>query len=257
MSLIDQGVYLETGTAVAGRDAAFARAPSGPVGGPMKRALDIAIASFALVVLSPLFLFVAILLRLTDPGPVFFGHKRVGLGGRSFRCLKFRTMCTDADAVLQRLLATDPEAAAEWQATRKLRHDPRISRVGRVLREYSVDELPQLINVIRGEMSLVGPRPVVTAELIRYGNAAVHYLSARPGHHRAVAGERAQRHDLCRARRAGCALRRGVEPQGRRDHPSAHRPGGDRRTRLLLSGAGRTRAMTDASASAGDGLAHL
>jgi exopolysaccharide production protein ExoY len=181
MSLIDQGVYLETGTAVAGRDAAFARAPSGPVGGPMKRALDIAIASFALVVLSPLFLFVAILLRLTDPGPVFFGHKRVGLGGRSFRCLKFRTMCTDADAVLQRLLATDPEAAAEWQATRKLLNDPRISRVGRVLREYSVDELPQLINVIRGEMSLVGPRPVVTAELIRYGNAAVHYLSARPG----------------------------------------------------------------------------
>jgi exopolysaccharide production protein ExoY len=167
------------------------------------------------MVLSPLFLFVAILLRLTDPGPVFFGHKRVGLGGRSFHCLKFRTMCTDADAVLQRVLASDPAAAAEWEATRKLRNDPRISRVGRVLREYSVDELPQLINVIRGEMSLVGPRPVVTSELTRYGNAAVHYLSARPG----ITGlwQVSGRSDTTyrRARRAGCALRHGLEPRGR------------------------------------------
>jgi exopolysaccharide production protein ExoY len=178
MSLLDHGVYLETGNAVAGRTAKIA---GGPVGGAAKRALDIVLASVALLALSPLFVFVAVLLRLTDPGPVFFGHKRVGLGGRSFRCLKFRTMCTDADAVLDRLLASDPAAAEEWQATRKLRNDPRISRVGRILREYSVDELPQLINVIRGEMSLVGPRPVVTAELMRYGNAAVHYLSARPG----------------------------------------------------------------------------
>jgi exopolysaccharide production protein ExoY len=238
MSLLDHGVYLETGNAVAGRTAARSRA--GRWAAPAKRALDIVLASVALLALSPLFVFVAILLRLTDPGPVFFGHKRVGLGGRSFRCLKFRTMCTDADAVLDRLLASDPAAAAEWQATRKLRNDPRISRVGRVLREYSVDELPQLINVIRGEMSLVGPRPVVTAELMRYGNAAVHYLSARPGITGPVAGQRAQRHDLCHADRARCPLRRAMEPQGRRGHPVAHRPGGDRRARLLLSGAGRT-----------------
>jgi lipopolysaccharide/colanic/teichoic acid biosynthesis glycosyltransferase len=124
---------------------------------------------------------VAILLRLTDPGPIFYGHKRVGLGGKSFRLPEIPHHVHRCGRVLQRLLASDPGVAAEWNATRKLRHDPRISRVGRVLRAYSVDELPQLINVIRGEMSLVGPRPVVTSELTRYGNAAVHYLSARPG----------------------------------------------------------------------------
>lgn len=186
MSLIDQRVYVETGEAAIPspqRRPGRRRSPTAdrPVGGPAKRVLDVIVASVALAALSPLFLFVAILLRLTDPGPVFFGHKRVGLGGKSFRCLKFRTMCVDADAVLARLLASDPLVAAEWEATRKLRRDPRISRIGRVLRDYSIDELPQLINVIRGEMSLVGPRPVVTSELTRYGNAAVHYLSARPG----------------------------------------------------------------------------
>jgi exopolysaccharide production protein ExoY len=186
MTVTDQGIYGNTSSApmpsTAG--AVAGRASSGavhPVGGTAKRIIDVGVATVALIALSPLFLFVAILLRLTDPGPVFYGHKRVGLGGKSFRCLKFRTMCIDSDAVLERLLASDPAAAAEWTATRKLRHDPRISRVGRVLRAYSVDELPQLINVIRGEMSLVGPRPVVTSELTRYGNAAVHYLSARPG----------------------------------------------------------------------------
>jgi exopolysaccharide production protein ExoY len=186
MSLVDQGAFVETGdAAISPRphrpDTRISRIVTRPVGGSVKRAIDITIATTALIVLSPLFLFVAVLLWLTDPGPVFFGHKRVGLGGRSFRCLKFRTMCTDADVVLQRLLASDPAIAAEWAATRKLRNDPRISGIGRVLRTYSLDELPQLINVIRGEMSLVGPRPVVTSELTRYGNAAVHYLSARPG----------------------------------------------------------------------------
>jgi exopolysaccharide production protein ExoY len=186
MSLTDQGVFIEAGAAPMPSRARHGRRLSsrtgmGPVGGTAKRALDVVIATLALIALSPLFVFVAILLRLTDPGPIFYGHKRVGLGGKSFRCLKFRTMCTDAEDVLQRLLASDPAVAEEWNATRKLRHDPRISRVGRVLRAYSVDELPQLINVIRGDMSLVGPRPVVTSELTRYGNAAVHYLSARPG----------------------------------------------------------------------------
>jgi lipopolysaccharide/colanic/teichoic acid biosynthesis glycosyltransferase len=113
MSLVDQGAFVETGdAAISPRphrpDTRISRIVTRPVGGSVKRAIDITIATTALIVLSPLFLFVAILLRLTDPGPVFFGHKRVGLGGRSFRCLKFRTMCTDADAVLQRLLASDP-----------------------------------------------------------------------------------------------------------------------------------------------------
>lgn len=184
MSLVDQGSFIEVNDSTLSPPAASApreRVVVRAVGGYAKRCADIAIASVALAALSPLFVFVALLVRITDPGPIFFGHKRVGLGGKSFRCLKFRTMCTDADTVLRDLLATDPAAAAEWQTTRKLRKDPRITPVGRVLREYSLDELPQLINVIRGEMSLVGPRPVVTSELTRYGNDAVHYLSARPG----------------------------------------------------------------------------
>jgi hypothetical protein len=197
--------------------------------------------NFALIALSPLFLFVAILLRLTDPGPVFFGHKRVGLGWRSFRCLKFRTMCTDADAVLERLLASDPEAAAEWNATRKLRNDPRISRVGRVLREYSVDELPQLINVIRGEMSLVGPRPVVTSRADALWQRGGALPVGAPGDHRAVAGQRAQRHDLPHAHRARCALRDRLEPSGDIVILLRTDPRRDRRARLLLSRRGRNR----------------
>jgi lipopolysaccharide/colanic/teichoic acid biosynthesis glycosyltransferase len=146
-----------------------------------KRAMDVAIAGAALLVALPFFLIVAALVR-ADGGPAFYAHPRVGRGGRIFGCLKFRSMVVDSQARLEALLAADPAARAEWDRTRKLRNDPRITRIGRILRATSLDELPQLINVLKGEMSIVGPRPVTQAELDRhYGAAAAHYLSVRPG----------------------------------------------------------------------------
>ena len=146
-----------------------------------KRALDIIGAGLGLVVLSPFFLIVALMVR-ADGGPAFFAHQRVGRGGKLFGCLKFRSMVIDSQARLEALLASDPAARAEWEATRKLKNDPRITRIGRFLRSTSLDELPQLINVLRGEMSLVGPRPVQEAEIDRYyGASAAHYMAVRPG----------------------------------------------------------------------------
>lgn len=140
-----------------------------------------ALAAAMLVALSPLFAMIALLIRLRDPGPVFFGHLRVGRGGRTFRCLKFRTMRVDGDAILARHLATHPAAAEEWRTTRKLRDDPRVSPLGRMLRRTSLDELPQIVNILRGEMALVGPRPIVEEEMRRFGPAIHDYLSVRPG----------------------------------------------------------------------------
>jgi Undecaprenyl-phosphate galactose phosphotransferase WbaP len=146
-----------------------------------KRALDIIGAGLGLVLLSPFFLIVALMVR-ADGGPAFFAHQRVGRGGKLFGCLKFRSMVIDSQARLEALLANDPVARAEWEATRKLKNDPRITRIGRFLRSTSLDELPQLINVLRGEMSLVGPRPVQEAEIDRYyGASAAHYMAVRPG----------------------------------------------------------------------------
>ena len=146
-----------------------------------KRALDIIGAGLGLVLLSPFFLIVALMVR-ADGGPAFFAHQRVGRGGKLFGCLKFRSMVIDSQARLEALLASDPAARAEWEATRKLKNDPRITRIGRFLRATSLDELPQLINVLRGEMSLVGPRPVQVAEIDRYyGASAAHYMAVRPG----------------------------------------------------------------------------
>lgn len=146
-----------------------------------KRALDIIGAGLGLVVLSPFFLIVALMVR-ADGGPAFFAHQRVGRGGKLFGCLKFRSMVIDSQARLDALLANDPAARAEWEATRKLKNDTRITRIGRFLRSTSLDELPQLINVLRGEMSLVGPRPVQEAEIDRYyGASAAHYMAVRPG----------------------------------------------------------------------------
>ena len=146
-----------------------------------KRALDVIGAGLGLVLLSPFFLIVALLVR-ADGGPAFFAHQRVGRGGKLFGCLKFRSMVVDSQARLEALLASDPAARAEWEATRKLKNDPRITRIGRFLRSTSLDELPQLINVLRGEMSLVGPRPVQEAEIDRYyGASAAHYMAVRPG----------------------------------------------------------------------------
>jgi len=146
-----------------------------------KRALDVAGAGALLLLGAPVFLLLALLVR-ADGGPAFYAHERIGRGGRRFGCLKFRSMVVDSAARLEALLASDPAARAEWEATRKLRDDPRITWVGRFLRATSLDELPQLINVLRGDMSLVGPRPVVAAELAaHYGVAAEHYLAVRPG----------------------------------------------------------------------------
>ncbi len=145
-----------------------------------KRGFDTALVIPMLVALSPLFLILALLVR-RDGGPAIYGHLRVGRDGRAFRCLKFRTMVTNSDAVLRELLARDPQARAEWERDFKLKHDVRVTRVGHFLRSTSLDELPQLWNVLRGEMSLVGPRPIVEKELERYGLEVRYYLMAKPG----------------------------------------------------------------------------
>lgn len=139
------------------------------------------IALLALVFLLPLMLAVALAIWVQDRGPVLFAHRRVGLGGRSFHCLKFRSMALDAEARLQSLLANDPAAAAEWAADHKLRNDPRVTPLGAFLRKTSLDELPQLFNVLKGEMSLVGPRPIVDAEIVRYGRRFTDYCKVKPG----------------------------------------------------------------------------
>lgn len=145
-----------------------------------KRALDITGALVLLLVFSPLMLMIAAMM-LTQRGPLMFGHRRVGRDGADFHCMKFRTMVVDAEERLQALLASDPEAREEWQRDRKLANDPRITPAGNLLRRTSLDELPQLFNVLRGEMSLVGPRPVTRAELQRYGDRSDCYLALRPG----------------------------------------------------------------------------
>lgn len=150
-------------------------------GGILKRTLDIVVATAGIAVLWPLMLMVAVAIRCTDPGPAIFGHERIGFNGRRFKCLKFRSMIINSEAALRELLDRDPAAAAEWAQSQKLRNDPRITRLGRMLRETSLDELPQLWNVLRGEMSIVGPRPIVSAEVRRYGHHFEAYAATKPG----------------------------------------------------------------------------
>ena len=149
-----------------------------------KRHFDVVISLILLVLAAPLFAGIALLIVIFDPGPVFFRHERIGRDGAPFGCLKFRTMRPDADQVLTTLLARDPRARAEWMSRRKLRSDPRVTPLGRALRRTSLDELPQLINVLRGDMSLVGPRPVTRRELEEFydpAGALPIYISLRPG----------------------------------------------------------------------------
>jgi lipopolysaccharide/colanic/teichoic acid biosynthesis glycosyltransferase len=134
-----------------------------------------------LLLFSPLMLVVITLIWRLDGSPFVFEHYRVGLGGKIFPCLKFRSMVRNSEQVLQDLLCTDPAAREEWERDRKLSNDPRITTVGKFLRKTSLDELPQLVNVLRGEMNLVGPRPIMLCELPRYGQARWHYLSVKPG----------------------------------------------------------------------------
>jgi exopolysaccharide production protein ExoY len=138
-------------------------------------------ALLVILLLSPVLLYIAWRIAREDGAPITYGHYRVGQRGQLFRCLKFRTMVRDSQAVLAELLRTDPAARAEWERDHKLRSDPRVTPIGRMLRKTSLDELPQLFNILRGEMNFVGPRPVTMAELARYGNRRRHYLSVRPG----------------------------------------------------------------------------
>jgi exopolysaccharide production protein ExoY len=140
-----------------------------------------AIAMAALIFLLPLMIVVAIAVFAHDGGPIVFAHRRIGKDGKTFPCLKFRSMAVDAEQRLQDLLAADPQARAEWECDHKLRNDPRITELGAFLRRTSLDELPQLFNVLRGEMSLVGPRPIVAAEIAKYGRRFQHYCAVKPG----------------------------------------------------------------------------
>jgi exopolysaccharide production protein ExoY len=147
----------------------------------VKRSLDLTISCVCLLLLAPLMLFIGLAAWASDGGPMFFGHERIGLNGKTFRCWKFRSMVPDAGSVLAEYLAAHPEAKFEWELSHKLKQDPRITPIGRFLRASSLDELPQLFNVLSGEMSLVGPRPIVTGEVVKYGSNFGHYCSCRPG----------------------------------------------------------------------------
>jgi exopolysaccharide production protein ExoY len=145
------------------------------------RAPNMLLALLGLLFVLPLMIAVALAIWVQDRGPVLFAHRRVGRGGKPFYCLKFRSMALDAEARLAELLAADPAARAEWEADHKLRDDPRVTPLGAFLRKTSLDELPQLLNVLRGEMNLVGPRPIVEAEIPKYGSRFRHYCAVKPG----------------------------------------------------------------------------
>jgi undecaprenyl-phosphate galactose phosphotransferase len=149
-------------------------------GRAIKLGLDVVIAVLALIFLSPLLLAIAVYVK-ADGGPALYEQTRIGRGGRHFRCWKFRTMVVGAEQRLLALLASDPAAAAEWAETQKLTSDPRVTGIGAVLRRTSLDELPQLLNVLHGDMSLVGPRPITDAEVERYADDIATYCAVRPG----------------------------------------------------------------------------
>jgi exopolysaccharide production protein ExoY len=146
-----------------------------------KRLVDIVLAISGIFLLAPLLIICYLVTVTTSPGPALFRHRRVGFNGKHFGCLKFRTMVTDAPERLRQLLESDPLAASEWAANRKLKHDPRVTAIGALLRKSSLDELPQLFNVLKGDMSIVGPRPVTDDELERYATSISSYLACRPG----------------------------------------------------------------------------
>lgn len=147
----------------------------------IKRCLDIVVSLFAILVLAPFLLIIAIFVKFSTNGNIIFKHQRIGRGGKIFSCMKFQTMFSNSQEILANLLANDEAAKHEWERDFKLKNDPRVTRVGKFLRKTSLDELPQLFNVILGDMSLVGPRPVITEELLRYGDDAYYYKLVRPG----------------------------------------------------------------------------
>jgi exopolysaccharide production protein ExoY len=152
-----------------------------PVGLTSKRIVDIVLALSGIVLLSPLLIISFVATWMSSPGPIIFRHRRIGFNGKAFDCFKFRTMVADAPERLRKLLDADPAAAAEWAQCQKLRNDPRVTPAGAILRKSSLDELPQLFNVLIGDMSIVGPRPVTKDELSRYGASVNAYTACRPG----------------------------------------------------------------------------
>jgi exopolysaccharide production protein ExoY len=152
-----------------------------PVGRSIKRIVDIILATSGIILLAPLLLLCFLACAFTSPGVAVYRHPRVGFGGKPFDCFKFRTMVADSEECLRAYLASNPKANAEWAATCKLQVDPRVTAIGSVLRKTSLDELPQLLNVLKGDMSLVGPRPVTAEELVRYSTGVDAYLACRPG----------------------------------------------------------------------------
>lgn len=147
----------------------------------VKRAIDVLLILLASPVLLPLFAAIALAIRVSSPGPIFFSHRRIRRHGEFFTMWKFRTMCVNSAEVLEEYLNAHPEARAEWRKTHKLKDDPRVTRVGRFLRRTSLDELPQLWNVFAGSMTMVGPRPIVAAEVEKYGEYFADYCMVKPG----------------------------------------------------------------------------
>lgn len=145
------------------------------------RVFDLVIALLAIIVFLPFLALAALAIKLSAPGPVLFVQQRIGRDGRPFPCLKFRTMVVNSQEVLGALLESSPEARAEWERDQKLRNDPRVTPIGGILRKSSLDELPQLFNILAGQMSVVGPRPIIEAEVRRYGGRFDAYCSVRPG----------------------------------------------------------------------------
>lgn len=152
-----------------------------PIDRWLKAIFDFVVTLVGTVMISPILLFIALWIYKDSPGPVIFKHMRIGKNGKPFPCYKFRSMCVDAKIKLEELLETDPEAKAEWERDFKLRNDPRVTKSGAFLRKTSLDELPQIFNVLKGEMSLVGPRPIIHEELERYGEYVDDYLMVKPG----------------------------------------------------------------------------
>jgi Undecaprenyl-phosphate galactose phosphotransferase WbaP len=147
----------------------------------IKRVMDLSLVIIGGIILMPLFLLIAILVKLSSPGPVIYGHPRLGQNGKPFRAYKFRSMISGADQLLEKLLESDEKIRREWESSHKLKDDPRVTKIGKILRQTSFDEFPQLINILKGEMSLVGPRPIVEAEVEKYGEDFGRIFSVKPG----------------------------------------------------------------------------
>ena len=156
-------------------------APCRTWSGSVSRTFDVAMALVGLLALAPLMCVVAAAVLIEGRGPVIFRHERIGMHDRRFLVFKFRTMCIDGDRVLEEHLQRSPSARREWETDHKLRDDPRVSKLGAFLRKSSLDELPQLWNVLKGDMSIVGPRPIVEAEVVKYGACFDAYCAVRPG----------------------------------------------------------------------------